>query len=200
MHSTTPSKLQSLMPLAWAGLFMLCGILVLVYLGRDTARLMNNPLGEVDLAPLLYTEESLSGDVIRDKVHLIHFWGTWCGPCREEFPEFVDLYKMFRDDPDVKIVSVSCSPGPESSIEKLRQETQEYLETVHSEIPTHCDSAMYTRTRLTQMLAAGGFAYPFTILIDQQGIVRDFYRGYRKGTMEKIAEQIVELKRSASVD
>ncbi len=30
---------------------MLVGILVLVYLGRDTARLMNGPLGEVDLYP-----------------------------------------------------------------------------------------------------------------------------------------------------
>ena len=31
------------------------------------------------------------------KVLVINFWATWCPPCREEIPLFVDLQESFRD-------------------------------------------------------------------------------------------------------
>ena len=29
---------------------------------------------------------------MKDKVVLINFWATWCGPCRMEIPDFNELY------------------------------------------------------------------------------------------------------------
>tara|TARA_Y100001958_G_C21156995_1_gene491804 strand:- start:365 stop:937 length:573 start_codon:yes stop_codon:yes gene_type:complete len=26
----------------------------------------------------------------------VHFWGTWCGPCEEELPSFIELSKKFQ--------------------------------------------------------------------------------------------------------
>jgi thiol-disulfide isomerase/thioredoxin len=40
-----------------------------------------------------FSSEELSGDVA-----VLNFWGSWCGPCRVETPEFQQVYADVRDD------------------------------------------------------------------------------------------------------
>jgi len=40
-----------------------------------------------------------------DKLRLINVWATWCGPCIIEFPEFVDINRMYRGR-DFEFISI----------------------------------------------------------------------------------------------
>jgi thiol-disulfide isomerase/thioredoxin len=54
-------------------------------------------------APLHFTLKDRNGvDVnlasFKGKVILINFWATWCGPCRVEIPDLMELQDHYRDD------------------------------------------------------------------------------------------------------
>ncbi len=42
-----------------------------------------------------------------DKLRLINVWATWCGPCVAEFPDIVDINRMYRKR-DFELVSISA--------------------------------------------------------------------------------------------
>ncbi len=57
-------------------------------------------LGEVDEAGMKALVENKG-----EKLVLINVWATWCGPCIIEFPEFVDMQRMYGNR-DFEVISV----------------------------------------------------------------------------------------------
>ena len=65
-----------------------------------------------DFSLLDLTGRRLGLSTYRGKVVLLDFWATWCDPCREEIPHFVELQNKYRDR-GFQILGVSMDDGPE---------------------------------------------------------------------------------------
>ena len=87
-----------------------------LYLFARPSRVRQRVSAERTLAPdfslpqLTGQQLSLSG--YRGKVVLLDFWATWCDPCREEIPHFVELQNRYGGQ-GLQIIGVSMDDGPE---------------------------------------------------------------------------------------
>ena len=85
-----------------------------------TLRFVDTPAEVGDL-----TMETLDGETLRmsdlqDKVVLVNFWATWCGPCREEIPFLVKLAERYPDH--VVIIGVSEDEGDTDMVAAFGQQ------------------------------------------------------------------------------
>lgn len=83
----------------------------------------------------------------KGKAVLVHFWASWCGPCRQEMPL---LTAWLKQHPDVTIIPISL----DSSIEDARI----FLKTNHFDLPAQLtDSA--------QAMGMGARGLPTTVVV-----------------------------------
>lgn len=65
-----------------------------------------------------------------DKLMLINFWATWCGPCVVEYPEFIEIQRMYGAR-DFQFVSLSMdNPNQEDKVLK-------FLKSKYSAVPNY---------------------------------------------------------------
>lgn len=180
--------------LVFMGLGMLAGVLFLSWLG--TPRIVpavGQRLARLELAPLAFTDQSLSEADLLGKITVLHFWGTWCPQCMTEFPEFTKMTNELKDKNGLQVLSVASSEGPEYDMEKLTSEIREYLKEQRVEMPTYADPAGLTRGQAAMLMPDTSLAYPCTFVLDQEGIVRGTWTGYQAGNLEQAKQMALRL-------
>lgn len=58
------------------------------------------------------TKMSLA-EVMKTKVVFLNFWATWCGPCRHEIPDIIQLSKDYAGK-DVVVIGISLDQDPKA--------------------------------------------------------------------------------------
>lgn len=97
---------------------------------------------------------------------LINFWATWCGPCRVEFPDLVEIDKVYREKGlDFALVSID-------NLVLVDTQVSDFLKVYKAEeIPSYLidldDEQTFKAIRRIAPRFSG--TYPFTVLYNGKG-------------------------------
>mgnify|MGYP001163507588 CR=1 FL=1 len=56
------------------------------------------------------------------KIRILHFWGSWCGPCRSHNPELVDVYRKYGSSNELTIISIGIETKEKSWLRAREQD------------------------------------------------------------------------------
>jgi len=84
---------------------------------QPTIRFVRNPdpAPDFNLTGLDGKPVTLAG--YKDKAILLNFWATWCGPCRAEIPDLVELQNKYRDH--LQIIGLVVDDDDRDAIKKF---------------------------------------------------------------------------------
>jgi len=115
---------------------------------------------------------------LRGKVILLNFWATWCPPCIQEFPLFVELKKSMKGQPFEMITIAIDSP---------LNNVKAFAERRGANFPVLYDPDKTTSKRYHI------FSLPTSFLIDKNGRIVERYFGARNWNDEEMKSKIKKL-------
>ena len=151
----------------------------------EVAPLVNDSegtLGPGMMAPLDYTLKDMDGfDVslasFKGKILIINFWATWCGPCKAEIPDLVELQATYADDLVVLGVSV------DDTAEQMRPYAEQYGMNYPVLVANGRDDFKDAYGPL--------WGIPVSVIVDRDGRIHVRHAGL--GTYEQFEQEILTL-------
>jgi thiol-disulfide isomerase/thioredoxin len=115
---------------------------------------------------------------------LINFWATWCDPCREEFPELVELDKEYKGK--ISFITVSLDdPGD------INTTVPKFLTSMKAEMPAYLLKTADESGVISSISKSWSGGMPFTALYNAKGDLSYFREG--KVVMATMREELNKL-------
>ena len=127
---------------------------------------------------------------LRDRLIVVDFWATWCGPCRQALPELAELARWAKaNDLPVEIVAVNTSEqsttleGRRTRVGAFVKERGNQLDGLRIVLDVDGKAAK----------AWGVSGLPTTVIVDADGRLVAVRTGFRPGEGERLKEELLDL-------
>ena len=158
---------------------------------------LGKPAPRIDLVKLPGDFDfSVAEITLTGKITLLHFWGTWCGPCLMEYPELAEAAHVMSDQSAFQFIPVSCEDSPRETFEGLWEKTFEFFESEGIESVAFADPRGITRQSLANRLDQEALYYPTTIVIDPDGKIAGIWDGYSESGVAEMTAMVRSLSAS----
>lgn len=142
------------------------------------------------LPPLTPVSSAELKRIIRESeapVVLVNMWATWCGPCREEFPDLMRLHRAYASR-GLKMVLVSWDVEPRVAQEFLARQGVDFVSYIKTE--AEGDTAF-----IDAVDSRWSGAFPATLIYDRARTVRVLWEGKRSyAEFESAVRALLESK------
>ncbi len=155
---------------------------------------VGKPCPQLDLVLLSSTGElERIPDLAPRTVTLLHCWGTWCGPCRIEYPELAEMALSMEESYAFRFVSISCENRQNETLRGLHAKTQSFLDQHRIVGVAYADPNGVTRRSIAERLGLDNLYYPTTILICPAGNIAAVWVGYDPGAVNEMKDTALAL-------
>lgn len=114
----------------------------------------------------------------KDKAIFLNFWGTWCPPCRKEWPSIQKLYETRKDHVDFVLIAMN---DQEDAVRKFLKEN-------NYNVPVYIAQSPISEKILPKV-------FPTTYLLDHDGriiIKEDASRDWNTESVHQFIDNIIK--------
>jgi len=168
----------------WLFLLLLVGIVAYtIYSSGQEKKQSVDERPEIGFKAPHFKLESLDDSQIfslenKQKPLILNFWASWCGPCRLEAPDLVDIYKKYGDQVDIYAINMTNT----DDISNVKA----FVEQENFNFPVLLDKDGSVSSSYNII------AVPTTFFVTSEGIIEHKITGYAsKSDLESAVKRLV---------
>ena len=146
-----------------------------------------------DPAPALQVAKWVQGDPVQgfdsNRVYIVEFWATWCGPCKVSIPHLNEVWQKFKDK-DLIVIGQDCWERDETGVPAFVTKMGDKMtyRVALDDKSTEPDGAM----AVNWMKAAGQNGIPTAFIVNRQGKIA--WIGHPMTLEDSVVEDILADK------